>query len=70
MNAMKTIFVMLAFLFLAACGETESEKAWHGAMLVRICQDGTYIYRLKDGRFFTGGMGYRVEDPTTVCVMK
>jgi len=44
------------------------KQKWDGAMVVRICVSGTYIYRLEDGSYVTGGWGSaRVENPDTVC---
>ena len=40
---------------------SELEKKWDGAVIARICRDGTHIYRLKDGRLHTGGFGGWVE---------
>lgn len=36
-----------------------------GAVIVRICNDGSYIYRLRDGRTVTGTR--EVENIETVC---
>ena len=41
--------------------DSEREKKWDGAVIVRICRDGTHIYRLKDGLLHTGGFGGVVE---------
>ena len=41
--------------------DTELAKKWDGAVIARICRDGTHIYRLKDGRLHTGGFGGWVE---------
>lgn len=74
---MRALFA-IAFLFLASCGDSEQEQKakddfnnkWENAVIVRICFDGTRIYRLPDGKFYTyvafGGSSL-VDDPTTVC---
>lgn len=58
---------IISLLMLTACEPSETEKYWAGTVVVRICRDGTNIYRLPDGRFFTGGYPRLVERPETVC---
>jgi hypothetical protein len=60
-----------AMLLLTAC-ESESDKRlqekWAGAVVVKICRSGAYVYRLRDGEFWTGGWtAQRVLDADTVC---
>lgn len=44
------------------------EEFWRGSSVVRICRDGTRIFKLKDGRYVTGvSYPQLVEDPDTVC---
>jgi len=69
---MKVVALLIAAVTLLGCGENEELKAsrerWDGAVVVKICRSGTFIYRLKDGRFFAGGLGMgQIEDPQTVC---
>lgn len=46
------------------------EQRWEGAVLVKICPSGTYIYRLTTGEHSTGGgFPQRVESPNTICDM-
>ena len=63
-------WVLLALL-LTGCEDEHSRKLdeqWRGAVLVKVCRDGTHIYRLSDGKHRTGGLGASwVENPETVC---
>lgn len=68
---LKVAVVVLIAALLSGCGDDEAlkdlQKAWEGAVVVKICKSGTYVYRLKDGRYKTGGFGAWVENPNTVC---
>lgn len=69
---MKTIMLVGLALFLSGCGDSPEEIArkeyWNSGRLVKICRDGTRIYRMKDGRYFTGGLFPNlIEFPETVC---
>lgn len=33
----------------------EQQRLWDGAVVLRICRDGTRIFRLHDGRVVVGG---------------
>ena len=63
-------WAILAML-LAGCDDERSRKLneqWDGAVLVKVCRDGTYVYRLSDGEHRTGGLAAAyVDDPETVC---
>ena len=64
----RTAFCTITALALSACGPSETQKRWDGAVVVKICRDGTFIYRLKDGQYrITGLASAVVEDPRTVC---
>jgi hypothetical protein len=69
---MKLAMAVLFALMLAGCGSSEPEPSvYDGAVVVKICVDGTRIYRLRDGRFVTGGWGASlVENAETVCAQK
>jgi hypothetical protein len=58
-------------LLLAACDNPKLEaaiKAEEGRVLVKVCRDGTYVWRRRDGSHYVGGLGGgNVEDPNTVC---
>ena len=45
------------------------KERWRGAAVVRICRDGTFIYRLRDGELWTGGISQKVtgSDPSVIC---
>jgi hypothetical protein len=43
---------------------------WTGAVVVKVCRDGSPILRDKDGRHWlrrNGLVAYQVENPETVC---
>jgi hypothetical protein len=40
---------------------------WDGAVLLKVCRDGTAILRLQDGSVRTRWSGRLVEDWQTVC---
>lgn len=44
-----------------------ADRVWHGAVVVKICHDGTRIYRLSDGRLVTGGLGASEVSSPDVC---
>jgi hypothetical protein len=72
---MKRLWLLLsAALLLVGCSDPEADALrakWDGAVIVKICVDGTRIYRLHDGRYFSGGIGSNeVENPGTVCASK
>lgn len=46
--------------------QAATQKAWEGATVVKICRDGSTIYRLKSGEFRSPSRGI-VEDPMRVC---
>jgi hypothetical protein len=57
---------------LAGCSDDERarklDEQWKGAVLVKVCRDGTYVYRLSDGKHRTGGLAAAyVDNPETVC---
>ena len=60
-----------ALLLLTGCEDERSRKLqdrWDGAVLVRVCRDGTHIFRLNDGTHRTGGLSASpVENPEKVC---
>ncbi len=61
---------LLVVLILAGCdapGDAARKAKWDGAVVVRICRDGSYIYRLRNGEFWTAWPNQRVESPETVC---
>lgn len=68
---MRPVAILFSTFLLTACGETPEEKAhreYHAAaVVVKICRDGTYIWKYPDGKYRTGGMGHPVENPSTVC---
>lgn len=72
MGMIRPTIVCTLFALLSGCGESaEYERLrtmWDGAVVVRICRSGTYIFRLKDGQFRTGGIASQpVENPENVC---
>jgi len=69
---MKRGWIMALAVALSACGEQKAETSiFDDAVIVKICADGSRIFRLNDGRFIAGGWGQRlVEDPQTVCAPK
>ena len=49
----------------------EKNALWENASVVRICPDGTRIWRLSDGSYSTGFLlGNRVENPNAVCTIQ
>lgn len=63
---------VVMLLVLVGCGEdpqiTRVRKEWDGAELIKICHSGTYIYRLSNGEYRTGGVpSAKVTNPETVC---
>lgn len=72
---MRVLILCVAMAVLSGC-QTEAERAatdaaqelWRGAVVVKICRNGTHVYRLRDGRHFTGGLfNQSVDNPETVC---
>jgi hypothetical protein len=65
---------LLALLILTGCGADADieriQKKWADAVVIRICVDGTRIYRLNDGTYNAGAFVDPVEDPNTVCSSK
>jgi hypothetical protein len=68
------LLIVLTGLILSSCSDPNAalkSQRIQGAIIVRICADGTFIYRLRDGSFVTGGWGEQpVESPETVCQSK
>lgn len=66
-------FGFLAWMVIASNAEIDAmvarhEAKWGGAVLVRVCKDGTRVYRLRDGEHWTGGSGSSlVDNPATIC---
>ena len=66
-------FAVLAFVFLligplwfaARDADARFHETWDGAVIVRICRDGSRVFRLRDGRTVAGS--YEVENVETVC---
>jgi uncharacterized lipoprotein YmbA len=69
---MKFGLALICALTLAGCGASEPEPSvYDGAVVVKICADGSRIFRLQDGRFVAGGWGaHLVDNPETVCAQK
>lgn len=65
---MTRLVPLLAMVLLAGCEADDRIHAkWDGAVTVKICADGTHIYRLRDGTYNAGGFVDPVENPNTVC---
>lgn len=69
---MNRLILCAAVLLLAGCHkdkETAEEKKWRAdTRLIKICRDGSHIFRMPDGTYRTGGLfSSRVENPETVC---
>lgn len=71
---MRVLILFAAMAVLSGCHSAETEAArkvaaehWRDTPVVKICRDGTYIYRLRNGEHWTGGISRRVENPETVC---
>lgn len=62
---------LLAAFALGSCefeGERKLREKWDGAVVVKICRDGTRIYRLQSGELVTGGLvPGTVENAETIC---
>ncbi len=58
------VMMMAACCVLFSCSDDEATK---GAVLVKVCRDGTHIYRLRDGSNVSGLLLTPVEDLKTVC---
>lgn len=50
----------------AAWWEKHNEQ-WRGAVIVRVCRDGTRIYRLRGGTLTTRNAPVEGNDPNAVC---
>jgi hypothetical protein len=61
-------YPLVALLVLCGCERqtTELERQWEGATILRVCRDGTHIFRLRDGTA-RNGWNRLVENPDTVC---
>jgi hypothetical protein len=69
---MKPLLALTLLALLTGCEDYERqrklEEMWAKAVLVKVCIDGTRIYRLEGGLYVTGGWGTAiVENPETVC---
>jgi hypothetical protein len=65
------VLTALAAVLTACSEQPPTPSIYDGAVVVKICMDGSHIYRLKDGRYIEGGLGAReVENPATVCAAK
>jgi len=62
---MRKTAVLLALL-LTSCGEDPPNPS-DGATLLRVCRDGTRIWRYRDGSIHAGPWGHHVEDADSVC---
>lgn len=59
--------VLAALLLLTGCGDSAvTPGRWEGAVVVRICRDGSYIFRLRDGAY-VDAYAHPIEDPEKVC---
>ena len=70
----RVLSVLLLSFVMAGCESKEDRAAkeawsaaWDNAVVVKICRDGTYIYRLNNGHYYTGGFPRRIENIDTVC---
>lgn len=63
---MKLIKIAPVFLLLTACAEDTAPKA-KAVAIVRICRDGTHIFRYTDGSIRSAPFGYPVDNLETVC---
>lgn len=67
----RIVGIVLISSLLCSCGNQSEPSVYDGAIVVKICMDGSHIYRLKDGRFWEGGLGSReVENAETVCATR
>lgn len=69
---MKWGAIAICALLLVGCSASDPEPSvTDGAVIVKICIDGSRIFRLRDGRFMAGGWGGTlVDNPETVCAAK
>lgn len=71
MTALRAI-VLLAPLLIVGCGDSAADKAMEqelrGRVIVKVCRDGSRVFRAPDGHHYVGGLGgARVDNPETVC---
>jgi hypothetical protein len=72
---MKPFLAIALLMLLTGCEDEEAkrvrlvaEEQARQIVLVKVCIDGTHVFRHHDGRYFTGGLfPTRVENPQTVC---
>lgn len=70
---MRVLIICAAMAVLSGCHQNDEAAAasrarWNGAVVVKVCRNGTYIYRLPNGEHWTGDIGrQRVDNPETVC---
>jgi hypothetical protein len=71
MNFHTALLGCLAVVFLAAVYVLfVLPDRWTGAVVVKVCRDGSPILRNRDGRYWlrrNGLVAYQVENPETVC---
>lgn len=69
---MKWIVILSFGALLSSCSqEPAPPSVYDGAKLVKICTDGTRIYKLIDGRFVAGGWGIDfLDNPETICAAR
>lgn len=69
------VMISFAWLLISAIDsvvteqDTERKEIWRGAVVVRVCRDGTHIWKLRDGRMQSGwGVTFDPKrEPKDIC---